>query len=163
MVAMSFIIVPSYFDRRRGLANACMMAGVCTGQMVGPTLIRLLQDEYGYRGATLVLGAILLNSCVGTAFFHPVEWHLKKLPMVVEPPTPDPSPVKGSEAADDSGNEEEVEWVSLVTQTRSRGEDGTHQDDSVTTERHETQLPVVTERQRWSLFELGSCSALHLG
>ncbi|KAG0716340.1 Monocarboxylate transporter 12-B [Chionoecetes opilio] len=77
VVCMSFIIVPSYFGRRRGLANAVMMAGVCTGQMVGPPLLRLLQDEYGYKGATLIFAAILLNCGVGAAFFHPVEWHLK--------------------------------------------------------------------------------------
>lgn len=152
VVCMSYIIVPSYFERRRGLANAMMMAGGCTGQVVGPPLIRLLQDEYGFRGATLLLGAILLNCCIGTAFFHPVEWHLKKLPQPAKPPWPSPSPAKGSEDAECSGDEEEVEWVSLVTQARSRGEDGTHQDGSVSTaERQGTCQPMAGPRRGWGL------------
>lgn len=124
VMCMTFIIVPSYFDRRRGLANAVMMAGVCTGQMVGPPFLRFLQDEYGYRGATLILSAIILNCLVGAAFYHPVEWHLK-------PPQPGNRPCTESTAKDsrqtDSGSEE-AEWVSLVTHTRDRGEDGTQRD-----------------------------------
>ncbi|XP_042222005.1 monocarboxylate transporter 9-like isoform X2 [Homarus americanus] len=77
VVCMSFIILPMYFDRRRGMANAIMNAGVCTGQIVGPPLVRLLQDEYGFKGATLIVGAIMLNSLIGACFFHPVEWHMK--------------------------------------------------------------------------------------
>nr|XP_045608472.1 monocarboxylate transporter 9-like isoform X2 [Procambarus clarkii] len=77
VVCMCFIIVPMYFDRRRGLANAVMMAGVCTGQIVGPPFVRLLQDVYTFKGATLILGALMLNALVGAAFFHPVEWHMR--------------------------------------------------------------------------------------
>ncbi|XP_071523408.1 uncharacterized protein [Panulirus ornatus] len=87
-VSICFIIVPIYFDRHRGMANAIMMAGICIGEIIGPPLIRYLQEEYGFRGATLIVGAILLNGCVGACFFHPVEWHMKK-----------PSPKAAPEAA----------------------------------------------------------------
>lgn len=80
VVTICFIILPHYFERKRGVANAIMMAGVCLGQIVGPPLARFLQDEYGFRGATMIIGAILLNGCVGASLFHPVEWHLKKTP-----------------------------------------------------------------------------------
>lgn len=76
---MCFIIVPVYFDRRRGIANAIMMAGICMGEIIGPPFIRYLQDEYSFKGATLILGGVILNGCVGAAFFHPVEWHMKKV------------------------------------------------------------------------------------
>ncbi|XP_047480403.1 uncharacterized protein LOC125032999 [Penaeus chinensis] len=76
-VCMCFIIVPVYFDRRRGIANAIMMAGICMGEIIGPPFIRYLQDEYSFKGATLILGGVILNGCVGAAFFHPVEWHMK--------------------------------------------------------------------------------------
>lgn len=154
VVCMSLIIVPSYFARRRGLATAVMMVGSASGIVLGPTVIRILQDEYGYRGATLVLGAILLNGCVGTAFFHPVEWHLKKPPQLVQPPRPDPSLVKESAESACSSDEEEVEWVSLVTLARSRGEDGAHQYGSVTTKRHGSQSPVLVPRRGCSLCKL---------
>lgn len=155
VMCMSYIIVPSYFERRRGLANSVMMAGVCTSQMVGPPLIRLLQDEYGYRGATLVLGAVLLNGCLGAAFFHPVEWHLKKPRQPAKPPWPGPSPAARSEDAECGDDEEHVEWVSLVTHARSRGEDGTHQDSRVSTsERHGTPPPAVPQRGGFRFWEL---------
>ncbi|XP_071524183.1 monocarboxylate transporter 12-B-like isoform X1 [Panulirus ornatus] len=83
VVCMCFTVIPLYFDRRRGLANGIMMAGVCMGQIVGPPLARLLQDEFGFTGATLILGGIILHSCVGVSFFHPVEWHMKRSPAQV--------------------------------------------------------------------------------
>ncbi|KAK8392067.1 hypothetical protein O3P69_017592 [Scylla paramamosain] len=125
VMCMTFIIVPSYFDRRRGLANAVMMAGVCTSQIVGPPFLRFLQDEYGYRGATLILAAVILNCCVGAAFYHPVEWHLKKPPQSASPPYTEPA-ARESRQADCGG--EEAEWASLVAHTRARGEDGIHWD-----------------------------------
>ncbi|KAG7168114.1 monocarboxylate transporter 12-B-like [Homarus americanus] len=78
VVSICFLIVPIYFDRRRGVATAIMMAGVCLGQMLGPPIARFLQDEYGFRGATLMVGGIILNGCLGASFFHPVEQHMKK-------------------------------------------------------------------------------------
>lgn len=78
-VCICFTIVPLYFDRRRGQANAIMMAGVCLGQIIGPPLVNFLQTEYGYKGATIIMGAILLNGCVGALLFHPIAWHQKRV------------------------------------------------------------------------------------
>ncbi|KAK4317888.1 hypothetical protein Pmani_011067 [Petrolisthes manimaculis] len=74
---VSYLIVPHYFHRHRGLANGLMMAWDCGGQFLGAPLISLLQTHYGYPGATLILGGIVLNCCVSAAVFHPVEWHYK--------------------------------------------------------------------------------------
>ena len=152
VVCMSFIIVPTYFERRRGAANAMMMAGVCTGQMVGPPFLSLLQDEYGYRGATLILAAVLLNSCVGASFFHPVEWHLKRSQQSAKPPLREFAVKKSGEA--DCGGGEEAEWISMVAQTRNRGEDGTQQDGEESTNtkcRRDLQLDAGTLRQKGGL------------
>lgn len=73
-----YLIIANYFKRRRGLATAIMMAGMCTGQFAGPPLIRLLQETYGSRGATLIIGGIMLHSVAGAALFQPVQWHMKK-------------------------------------------------------------------------------------
>ena len=56
------------------------MAGICLGQIVMPLLSTWLQTNFGYRGATLLYGAIILNSVPVAALFHPVEEHSKKLP-----------------------------------------------------------------------------------
>lgn len=78
-MCICFTIVPLYFERRRGQANAIMMAGVCLGQIIGPPLVNFLQNEYGYKGATIIMGAILLNGCVGASLFHPIAWHQKRV------------------------------------------------------------------------------------
>ncbi|KAG0715963.1 Monocarboxylate transporter 2 [Chionoecetes opilio] len=97
-----FTILPHYFQRLRGLTNAIMMSGICTGLFVGPPFARYLQDTYGFRGATLILGGVLFNSCIGASFFHPYEWHQKKVPAEEQPeelqvaPLPINSKAKGS-------------------------------------------------------------------
>lgn len=55
-----------------------MMSAVSLGQAIGPPIIRFLQDKFGFKGATMIFGAIMLHSCVGVCFFHPVQWHMKK-------------------------------------------------------------------------------------
>ncbi|XP_037803649.1 monocarboxylate transporter 9-like isoform X2 [Penaeus monodon] len=80
VVCICFCIVPLYFDRRRGQANAIMMAGAGLGQITGPPLIEFLQEELGYKGASLVMGAVVLHGCIGASLFHPISWHQKRRP-----------------------------------------------------------------------------------
>lgn len=75
---VAFTIMPHYFKKRRGLANALMSAGICFGGMLWPPIITFLQGEYGFKGTTLITAAFLLNNCVAAMVFHPVEWHKKK-------------------------------------------------------------------------------------
>ncbi|XP_064122555.1 monocarboxylate transporter 12-B-like [Macrobrachium nipponense] len=77
LLNISYIIVPYYFNRRRGLASGIIMALDSSGQIVAPPLVKWLQDEFAYKGATLILGGIVLNCFVAAAAFHPVEWHSK--------------------------------------------------------------------------------------
>ncbi|KAG7162569.1 Monocarboxylate transporter 12-like 3 [Homarus americanus] len=74
---VSLAILPNYFIRHLGRANAFISAGVCMGQMVGPPLVTYLQQMYGFRGASLIVGALTLNNVEAAALFHPVEWHIK--------------------------------------------------------------------------------------
>ncbi|KAG7168845.1 Monocarboxylate transporter 12-B-like 2 [Homarus americanus] len=75
--AICFLIIPFSFTRRRGLANASMMAGTCLGQMIGPVLIVFLQEKFAFFGATLLLGAIMLNCCVGASLLCPRKAQVK--------------------------------------------------------------------------------------
>lgn len=45
--------------------------------MIMPYVVRILLDEYGFKGTTLVMGALALNGVVGASLFQPVEWHMK--------------------------------------------------------------------------------------
>lgn len=77
---VGFLVLSRYFKRRRGLANTCLTASIGVGQFLGPLFIQLLQDTYSHRGATLVLGAVVLHGFMGTSLYHPVEWHMKLPP-----------------------------------------------------------------------------------
>lgn len=52
--------VSTWFDRRRGLALALVMAGVGTGAMLFPPLTQYLIDHYGWRSAYFALGGLVL-------------------------------------------------------------------------------------------------------
>lgn len=74
----SFLVVNSYFSTKRGRAVGMALAGTGVGQMIMPYIVRILLDEYGFKGTTLVMGALALNGVVGASLFQPVKWHLKR-------------------------------------------------------------------------------------
>lgn len=43
--------------------------------MLMPQAVRLLLEEYSFRGAILILGGIALNAIVGSALLQPAKWH----------------------------------------------------------------------------------------
>lgn len=49
-------IVTSYFSKRRGLANGLCISGSALGSIILPPVLRYLLDEFGYRGACLIMG-----------------------------------------------------------------------------------------------------------
>ncbi|XP_049884142.1 monocarboxylate transporter 9-like isoform X2 [Pectinophora gossypiella] len=69
-------IVTSYFVRLRGLANGICMSGSAFGSIILPPVLRLLLETYGYKGAVLILGGIMLNVWAAALLFQPVEEHL---------------------------------------------------------------------------------------
>uniref|UniRef100_A0A646QDR5 Monocarboxylate transporter 9 n=1 Tax=Hemiscolopendra marginata TaxID=943146 RepID=A0A646QDR5_9MYRI len=79
------LIVGRYFEKRRGLANGICMSGSALGSIILPPFLNFLLSEYGYRGAILIMCGVVLNVCVGAGLYHPVEWHLKRVPK--EPST----------------------------------------------------------------------------
>lgn len=50
-----------------------MMAGVSTGPILAPMLVRYLQEEYDFTGATIITSAVVLHCCVGAALFRPIR------------------------------------------------------------------------------------------
>lgn len=78
IVPSSFIAVNSYFSTKRGRAVGLALAGTGLGQMIMPNIVRILLDEYGFKGTTLIMGALALNGVIGASLFQPVEWHMKQ-------------------------------------------------------------------------------------
>nr|CAD7196292.1 unnamed protein product [Timema douglasi] len=73
----TFVAVNTYFTTRKGRAVGLSLAGTGLGQMVMPHAVRLLLEEYGFRGTVLFIGGLSLHALVGAALFQPVEWHMK--------------------------------------------------------------------------------------
>lgn len=67
----SFLIVSQSFELRRGFALAVIMTGIAVGGIIFPMLVRSLQDEFGFFGGVLLLGAIISNCCVAASVYRP--------------------------------------------------------------------------------------------
>ncbi|KAG0718443.1 Monocarboxylate transporter 12 [Chionoecetes opilio] len=80
----SFAIIPHYFKRLLGRANGLTTAGMCAGGMLGPPLVTYLQEQFGFKGATLIVAAFALHICLAAALFRPVR-RPSKVPESVEP------------------------------------------------------------------------------
>ncbi|XP_007572968.1 monocarboxylate transporter 6 [Poecilia formosa] len=66
-------ILGHYFVRRRAFANAMSSTGTALGLCTLPFLGNYLHSEFGWRGSFLILGAVLLNSCVCGAVMRPLQ------------------------------------------------------------------------------------------
>ncbi|XP_045610191.2 monocarboxylate transporter 12 [Procambarus clarkii] len=84
--SVSFITLPMYFDRRRGLSNTFLVVGICAGQTANPPLVRYLLAQYTFKGAALILGGIMMNCLVAVTLFQPVKWHMKPRRGKTDPP-----------------------------------------------------------------------------
>ncbi|CAL4092421.1 unnamed protein product [Meganyctiphanes norvegica] len=84
-MTVPFLIVPLYFKKLLGRATTYMVLGINVGQILGPGLVSYLQDEFGFRGATMIMSALFLHCVVGAILFHPVEWHMKRVTHVHHP------------------------------------------------------------------------------
>ena len=66
----SLIIVTQFFDSKRGVALALIMAGGGVGGCVFPPFIELLLHLYSWRGTLLIIGGISFNICAAALLFH---------------------------------------------------------------------------------------------
>uniref|UniRef100_A0A1B6DJ57 Major facilitator superfamily (MFS) profile domain-containing protein n=2 Tax=Clastoptera arizonana TaxID=38151 RepID=A0A1B6DJ57_9HEMI len=81
-------IVTSYFVRLRGLANGIAISGSALGSIILPPFLRFLLETYGFKGAVLIMGGLILNVLVGASFYDPVQQHLIKVRVDKNKPNP---------------------------------------------------------------------------
>ncbi|XP_078703439.1 monocarboxylate transporter 13-like [Branchiostoma floridae x Branchiostoma belcheri] len=76
-LSYAMVYVPSvtmlgrYFDKRRALVNGIALSGSGATFALAP-ICQLLEQEYGWRGALLLLGGVTLNLCVSGALLRPI-------------------------------------------------------------------------------------------
>lgn len=83
-MSAAFVALNHYFTKKRGQAVGLSMAGTAMGMLIMPQLIRLLLEEYSFRGAVLILSGIALHAAVGSFLLQPVKWHLKEEKLDLE-------------------------------------------------------------------------------
>ncbi|XP_037046427.1 monocarboxylate transporter 13 [Bradysia coprophila] len=123
-------IVTSYFVRLRGLANGICISGSAFGSIILPPILRYLLENYGYRGAVLIMGAITLNTWVAAIFYEPVERHLKRVPK------------NQLETLEDAIIEEEDDGIIMEFAEQNNGDDASKPKFMITSD----ETPVVTPK-----------------
>ncbi|XP_019646473.1 PREDICTED: monocarboxylate transporter 13-like [Branchiostoma belcheri] len=76
MHSPSMAIIGRYFGRRHATANGVGVCGSGIGTFAFAPLYQFLVDEFGWRGALLIVAGIPLNGCVCGAMMRPI--HLKE-------------------------------------------------------------------------------------
>ncbi|XP_043464177.1 monocarboxylate transporter 12-B-like isoform X2 [Leptopilina heterotoma] len=112
---VSVYIVTEYFQKYRGFANGMCISGSCFGAIILPPLLQHLLNTVGYRGAVLIMGAITLNSVLCGLLYHPVERHMKRIPITSEKCGVDNKALTLDESSADitqSTNEENAKQIS---------------------------------------------------
>ncbi|XP_051530741.1 monocarboxylate transporter 3 [Myxocyprinus asiaticus] len=69
----SLIMLGSYFDKRRPLANGLAAAGSPVFLSALSPLGQVLLNRYGWRGGFLIMGGLLLNCCICGAVMRPLK------------------------------------------------------------------------------------------
>ena len=67
-VQIALVVVPKWFVRRRGLAQASVSAGFSVGPLIFPLILQALVDSIGWRDAWFVMGIALLALALPGAF-----------------------------------------------------------------------------------------------
>lgn len=74
----TLVILGRYFRKRRGLANGLSMASACLGSLAYPLFIRFCMDEYGVRGALLLISGIYMHIFIAVCLLTPPEQYRPK-------------------------------------------------------------------------------------
>ncbi|XP_019370769.1 PREDICTED: monocarboxylate transporter 3 [Gavialis gangeticus] len=74
----SLIMLGSYFDKRRPLANGLAAAGSPVFLSALSPLGQVLLEKFGWRGGFLIMGGLLLNCCTCGAVMRPLEMSMKR-------------------------------------------------------------------------------------
>ena len=67
------LMINTYFNKKRGLANGLAISGAGVGVFMMAPLIQFTLGEYGWRGTILICGGVVLNFCVCGALMRPLK------------------------------------------------------------------------------------------
>ncbi|KAK2727595.1 monocarboxylate transporter 14-like [Artemia franciscana] len=69
----ALMLVNFYFEKKRAMATGIAVCGSGFGTFLCAPFAAWLQDSYGWRGAHLIIGGLVLNCCVFGALMRPLQ------------------------------------------------------------------------------------------
>ncbi|XP_017871441.1 PREDICTED: monocarboxylate transporter 9 isoform X1 [Drosophila arizonae] len=84
IIPTSYTSFNNYFVKNRVMWMSFAQSLIGLGSMVYPILMQMLMQTYGFRGCLLVLTGINAHAVLGMLLMHPVEWHMRRVPVEEE-------------------------------------------------------------------------------
>ncbi|XP_037919162.1 monocarboxylate transporter 9 isoform X2 [Hermetia illucens] len=81
IIPTAYTLFNHYFVERRVMMMSIAQSIIGVGIMFYPVLTQKLMEWYGFRGCLAVLAAISSHAIFGMLCMHPVEWHMRKVPI----------------------------------------------------------------------------------
>ncbi|EDV32768.1 monocarboxylate transporter 1 [Drosophila ananassae] len=111
----AIVSVTQYFEAKRSLATGIAVCGSGFGTFIFAPLTKYLIEGFGWRGAMLIIGGIVLNCIIFGAMFRPLE--LEAGPSQTPPNTPStPNLGKKSAIIDENTTPAELEPLKILPQ-----------------------------------------------
>ncbi|XP_011203888.2 monocarboxylate transporter 9 [Bactrocera dorsalis] len=85
IVPTSYTTFNNYFVEKRVMWMSFAQSLIGVGTMFYPVGMQKLMELYGFRGCLLVLAAINSHAILGMLLMQPVEWHMRKVTIQIEP------------------------------------------------------------------------------
>lgn len=77
IIPIMYSVFNDYFVTKKMAALSFCQMTEAISTFVYPFLAKVLLENYGYRGASLILSAVVANVICAVLVMHPVEWHLE--------------------------------------------------------------------------------------
>lgn len=98
MIPVSYTTFNAYFVEKRVVMMSVAQTLIGLGTMFYPIFIQRSMDAFGFRGCMAVLAAINSHTLLAMLVMHPVQWHMRRVPLEYDPvPTSAPVAVEASD------------------------------------------------------------------
>ncbi|XP_016949632.1 monocarboxylate transporter 7 [Drosophila biarmipes] len=84
MVPTCYTTFNHYFVKNRVMWMSFAQTLIGLGAMLYPIVMQKLMHWYGFRGCLLILTGLNAHAILGMLVMHPVEWHMRRVPIKEE-------------------------------------------------------------------------------
>ncbi|XP_017050334.1 monocarboxylate transporter 9 [Drosophila ficusphila] len=84
MVPTCYTTFNHYFVKNRVMWMSFAQTLIGLGSMLYPIVMQKLLQWYGFRGCLLMLTGLNAHAVLGMLVMHPVEWHMRRVPIEAE-------------------------------------------------------------------------------